>query len=212
MFKSVLRAVAVGFIALLAVALIAAASIGGWHVFQRTRRAPDPDAVAMQVRDIARLETLEVSLYKKISFEPEPQLTGSMTRDVISWAKFTLRPPKGKAIVFATARVGLDFSKLDREHLRVSADEVWVRLPPLVTTVELRPGETEVIGSNLDSEQTAQLLQVAKEAFEDEVGRNAELRGRAETSAKRNIRGLLMTLGFQRVNFVAELPLAVAPN
>lgn len=194
------------------VALIAAASIGGWHVFSRTRRAPDPDAVAMQVRDIARLETLEVSLYKKVSFEPEPELTGSMTRDVLAWAKFTLRPPRGKAIVFATARVGVDFSKLDRNHLRISADEVWVRLPPLVTTVELRPGETEVIGSNLDSEQTAQLLQVAKEAFQEEVERDQALRQRATASAERNIRGLLLTLGFQRVHFVDALPVAPSPN
>lgn len=207
-----LRIALLGLAVLGGVVFVAVGSIAGWSLYERTRRAPDPDAVATQVRDIARLETLEVSLYKKVSFEPEPQLTGALGRDVVTWAKFTLRPPKGRAIVFATARVGIDFAKLDRQHLRVGADEVWVRLPPLLTHVELHPGETEVIGSNLDSAQTAQLLQVAKEAFEAEVSANQALRERAIGSAERNIRGLLLTLGFQRVHFVPELPVAVAPN
>jgi len=35
--------------------------------------------------------------------------------------------------------------------------------------VELRPAETEIIGSNLDSKETAELFERARTAFEREV-------------------------------------------
>ena len=71
------------------------------------------------MREVARLETLDVSLYKKVSFEPEPQPTGSLVGDALTWAKFTLRPPRGKAIVFADVHLGLDLSRLSADSLRV---------------------------------------------------------------------------------------------
>jgi hypothetical protein len=87
---------------------------------------------------------------------------------------------------------------------------VYVVLPPLRTTVEIRPGDTEVIGSNLDSAETARLLQLAKDAFEREVDADRALRERARGSAERAIRGLLLGLGFADVRFVDRLPAAPA--
>jgi hypothetical protein len=177
---------------------------------RRAPALPDPPAVATQIRDVARLETLEVTLYKKVAFAPDPVAADSLWGDVAGWLRHTFRTPRGKAIVFATARLGLDLSKLDASAVRVQEREVYVVLPPLRAVVELRPGDTEIIGSNLDSAETAGLLDLAKTAFEREVEADRALRERARASAERQVRALLVTLGFAAVHFVEALPGAPA--
>jgi hypothetical protein len=167
---------------------------------------PDPPAVAMRIREVARLETLDVALYKKVTFAPEPSQAESLWGDVAGWLRHTFREPRGKAIIFADAHLGLDLSKLDASSVRVTGREVWVVLPPIRATVELRPADTEVIGSNLDSAETARLLDLAKVAFEREVDADRALRARAQASAERQIRALLAVLGFVEVHFVEALP------
>jgi hypothetical protein len=195
---------------LLALVLLGLAAGAGavlaWRLAPRGPALPDPPAVALRIREVARLETLEVSLYKKIDFAPGPTPAGSFWGDVLAWARYTLRPPRGRAIVFANARVGLDLDRLGPGSLRVSGREAWVVLPPLRVTVELLPGETEVIGSNLDSAETARLFDLAKGAFEREVAADPRLAERARGSAERAILGLLLGLGFTGVHFVGALP------
>lgn len=173
---------------------------------------PDPPAVATQIREIARLETLEVVLYKKIAFAPEPAAADSFWGDVSGWLRHTFDAPRGKAIVFANARLGLDLSRLDAAAVRVQEREVYVVLPPLHGAVELRPGETEIIGSNLDSAETARLFELAKVAFERELEADRALRARARASAERQVRALLVTLGFAAVHFVDVLPASAPPT
>jgi hypothetical protein len=173
---------------------------------------PDPPAIVTAVREMARLETLEVRLWKKISFAPEPEAGASVWQDLAGWLRHSVNAPRGRAIVFADARIGLDLGRLDAGSLRVLDRAVYVVLPPLRTTVELRPGDTEVLGSNLDSAETAKLLQLAKEAFEREVEADRALSEKARASAERAIRGLLLGLGFTAVNFVAELPAGAPPS
>ena len=48
--------------------------------------------------------------------------------------------------------------------------------------VALRPGETEVLDSNLDSQETAALFEAAQDAFRREVEGDAALRARARSS------------------------------
>jgi hypothetical protein len=163
---------------------------------------PDPPAVALRVREVARLEALEVALYKKVTFAPEPVEAGSFWGDVAGWLRHSFRTPRGKAIVFATAHIGLDLGQLDASRIRVVERAVELRLPPLQVSVELRPGDTEVIGSNLGSAETAQLLELARLAFQRQVEADAALRARARASAERSIRGLLLSLGFDEVRFV----------
>ena len=81
-----------------------------------------------------------------------------------------------------------------------------VVLPPLQTRAEVRPAETEVIHSNLDSAQTGQLLELARVAFEQDARADTRLQTRARQSAERAIRGLLLSLGFSDVRFVTHLP------
>jgi hypothetical protein len=193
-------------LAVAALALGLGLGLGLRLVGPRSPPLPDPPAVITAVREVARLETLEVRLWKKVSFAPEPAEAGSFWGDVSGWLRHAVSAPHGRAIVFADARIGLDLAQLDAGTLRVTGRTIELTLPPLRTTVELRPGETEVIGSNLDSAETAQLLQLAKEAFEREVEADRALRERARTSAERALRGLVLGLGFTEVRFVDGRP------
>jgi hypothetical protein len=197
---------------LLAIGLFGLAMGAGLGLALRFARSapmpPDPAAVLVRVREVARLETLAVSVYKKVSFSPEPTPAGSFWGDVAGWLRHTLDAPRGKAIVFADAYLGLDLDRLGPGTLRCAGREAWIVLPPIRVTVELRPGETEIIGSNLDSAETARLFELARSAFERELGADARLQDRARSSAERAIRGLLREAGFQEVHFVERLPLS----
>jgi hypothetical protein len=167
---------------------------------------PDTPALVTRVREVARLETLSVSLYKKVEFSPEPQPTDKLWKDVVNWAAYSLHTPRGRAIVFADVHLGYDFGQLDSSFLRVQGTRVDVVLPPLEVKVELKPGETEVIGSNLDSQETTLLLEKAREAFEREVKGDARLKERARRSAENTLRVLFFSVGFREVNVVDVLP------
>ena len=188
---------------------LAAALLGaiGYRALHQTKTPPEATVIE-RVREVARLETLEVTLYKKISFAPDPKEATSTIAGMLEWARFTLRPPKGKAILFAKAHVGFNLEQLDAKRLRVDGDRVLLALPPLETQIELLPGETEVIDSNLDSQQTAQLFDTAKQAFAHEVQRDQALQEKAKASAQRALTGLLMGLGFREVKFVDALPVS----
>ncbi len=171
---------------------------------------PDTPALVTRVREVARLETLQVSLYKKVAFTPEPQASDSLWKEVVTWARYAIHTPNGRAIVFADVHLGYDFQRLDASSLRVQGPRVDVALPPLEVKVELKPGETEIIGSNLDSAQTALLLEKAREAFQREVSADARLRERARRSAESTLRALFFSVGFREVNVVDQLPPAPA--
>jgi hypothetical protein len=193
------------------VALLGGLGLGlGLRLARRGPELPDPPAVAVRIREVARLETLDVALYKKVTFAPDPAEAETLWQDVAGWLRHTLRTPRGKAIVFADAHLGLDLARLDASSVRVAGREVWVMLPPVRATVELRPGETEVIGSTLDSAETARLLELARAAFVREVEADRGLRERARASAERQVGALLATLGFSAVHFVESLPVVPA--
>jgi hypothetical protein len=170
----------------------------------------DPPAVVERIREVVRVEALEVTLYKKVSFAPEPTPAGSLWGDVGGWLRQVVRKPHGKAIVFAVAHLGVDASRLGPESVSVRGREALVVLPPVEVRVELLPGETEIIGSNLDSAETARLLELARRAFESEVAADRGLRARARLAAERAVRAILLTAGLDRVEFVERLPVAGA--
>ncbi|MBN1204988.1 MAG: DUF4230 domain-containing protein [Myxococcaceae bacterium] len=189
--------------------LLVAAALGALGAFAllrpQPRPLPDPPALVLQMREVTRLETLEVSLYKKVNFSPEPTASDALWKDVINWAAYSLRTPRGRAIVFADVHLGYDFQRIDTSSLQVSGTRVDVVLPPVEVKVVIRPGETEIIDSNLDSQETAHLLERARIAFEREVSMDARLKERARQSAERSLRALFLSLGFTEVRFVERL-------
>lgn len=172
----------------------------------REPRVPDGPAVITQLREVAQLETLEVALYRKITFSPDPPASHGLWDDVVNWARYAMRTPQGRAIVFAVARVGVDLDQLGPQNVRLHGRTAYLKVPPMRVTVELKPGETEIIGSNLDSKETAQLFDLAKQAFERETAQDTRLMDRARQSTQRAIRALLLTVGFTQVHFVDTLP------
>ena len=191
--------------------LVLAAGAGFGLAFWTLRQEPlvTPDSVALveQIREVARLETLQVRLYKRVSFAPEPGPAATVWGDVFNWVKQSVAAKAGRALVFADVSLGLDLNKLTVEQVRVSGARIEVALPPLKAQVSLRPEDTEIIDSNLDSAQTAKLFELAKSAFQAEVEADAALQSRARASAERQLRALLLTVGFKEVVFV-QWPLA----
>lgn len=195
--------------AAIVVACLLAAALGAgavWHFAHREKPLPDVPALVVKVRQVARLQSLDVSLYKKVTFAPDPRETGSIWGDLAQWASYSLRPPRGRAIVFAEAHLALDLAKLDASSLRVTGRRVEVVLPPVQVQVELKPAETEIIGSNLDSKETAQLFELARVGFEREVAADEKIKAQARASAEQSLRALFVGLGFTEVEFVKQLP------
>lgn len=191
---------------LLFIGAVSLGAVGTYFALRpQARLLPDPPALVTQMREVTRLETLEVSLYKKVTFSPEPVATDALWKDVINWAAYSLHTPRGRAIVFADVHLGYDFQRIDTSSLQVVGTRVDVVLPPLEVKVELRPGETEIIDSNLDSQQTAYLLEKARAAFEVEASNDSRLKERARQSAERSLRALFLSLGFTEVRFVERL-------
>jgi len=196
---------ALGKLLLLGLAIGAGAALT-WRLLAPGRPPPpDVPAVVEKVRQVARLEALQVSLYKKIAFAPEPAGAGSIWGDLAGWLRYVVARPQGKAIVFAEARLGLDLGKLQPGDVAVEGRRASIALPPLEVVVELKPGETEVIGSNLDSAETARLLELAKVAFEREVMADRRLQARARLSAEQALSALLLRAGLEQVEFVERL-------
>jgi hypothetical protein len=189
---------------LLLLVLAAGAGFGLAFTLLRQKPAltPDPPALVEQIREVARLETLEVRLYKRVSFAPEPGPAATVWGDVVNWVKQSVNAKAGRALVFADVSLGLDLGKLSVEQVRVQGSRVELALPPLKAQVSLRPEDTEIIDSNLDSAQTAKLFELAKEAFQAEVESDAALQRKARASAERQVRALMLTVGFKEVVFV----------
>ena len=186
---------------------VALGAVAVWALWQRRPEptVPPTPLVVERMREVARLETLDLAVYKKIAYAPDPTPTGALWGDVLAWAKSTLFPSRGRAIVFGTVHLGVDLSKLDARRVRIQGSRIEVALPPLQAQVELRPGETEIIASNLDSAQTSQLLELARSAFEREVMADPVLQAKARGSAERALTGLLLSLGFREVVFVEAI-------
>jgi hypothetical protein len=169
------------------------------------RNLPDGPTLVETVREVARLETLDVRTYKKLTYAVDPPKSESVIGAVVNWATYTADPPVGRAMVFADVHIGLDLSRIDADSIRVQDDVVTIVLPPLASSVELRPGEMEVVASNLDSAQTAELLERAKWAIQRDVDGDPELAARARESAIRALTNLMLSTGFREVIFVDEL-------
>lgn len=198
------------------VAMLLSGLLGAGAVWYQLRikstHLPEAPAVTQQIREVAKLETLDVTSYKKIVFTPDAPPPSDFVHDAWNWAVNAVAPSQGKAIVFANIHFSLDLARLNEHSLRIKDTRIWIVLPDTMATVELKPAETEIIGSTLDSEQTAQLFETARANFERDVGNNRELKAKARGAAERAIAAVLTRIGFTEVNFVSELPGFILPG
>lgn len=198
------------------IAMLLSGLLGAGAVWYELRvkgtHLPEAQAVTQQIREVAKLETLDVTAYKKIVFTPDAPPSTDMLHDAWNWAVSAVAPAQGKAILFANVHFSLDLARLNEHSVRIKDTRIWLVLPETMATVELKPADTEIIGSTLDSEQTAQLFETARATFERDVGNNRDLKAKAHAAAERAIAALLTKIGFTEVTFVSELPGFILPG
>lgn len=177
---------------------------GAWF-FQHSVRAfshPEPGALVEQVKEVARLQTLEVRLATAVEHVPDPKLAPTFTGQVLSWAAYNLRAKKGRALVSGVARVSLDLSELDASAFHFDNDRVILVMPPMTTSVDIDLDRTEIVASNLNSSDTAELFEKGRRSLTMQVERNETLQQQARTAAQNALQKLLLSAGFREVVFV----------
>jgi hypothetical protein len=179
------------------VGLVAAGFFLGRH-----REAPPPSPTVIErLRAVSRLQVLDVSVTRKVTLLPEPVDQATLTGSVVQWARFAVAPPSGTALVAAEAHFAIDLSKLSADAVQVTGERVEISLPEAEVSVELTPGETEVVVSNLNSQQTTALLAKAQSEFAHSLRNDPRLREKARVSAERSLGSLVLALGFKEVRF-----------
>ena len=182
------------------VVLIAIVALTGWWYWNYSRqRSPDYPAILTQVRETMKLETLDITLYKRVDFRPERMTQDTALKEVYATMGQWLRPSRGRAIVFAKAHLSYDLSLLNEKSFRVLDRRVELALPPPQVRIEILPAELEVIDSNLDMLETGQLLEHVRNAMLVQLRNDLGLRKRARLSAEKALKALLYPLGFQEV-------------
>ena len=183
--------------------VVAVALVAGF-LFGRslTRPAIVSPTVVDRLRAVARLQVLDASVTRTVRLLPEPVEQRTLTASLAQWARYAVAPPSGTAVVAAEAHFSIDLSHFDERSVWADGDTVQVVLPEPELSVELSPGATQVLVSNLDSEQTNALLAKAKDEFVASLARDPKLLEEARESGRRGLTVLIQTLGFKQVRFV----------
>lgn len=187
---------------------LGAGAVIGNTLLQKPVRVEEKEVpvVIEQIREVAKLESLSVLTFKKVHYEPDDPPAESTLGELAKWASKSVYPRRGRAILFGDAHYALDLQKLDQGSVRAKGKHVDLVLPPVVTHLELRTGDTEVIESSLTPEQFAKMLEDGRKQMELEVARDPVLKSRAVKSAERALRAFLISSGFESVTFVDALP------
>lgn len=173
-----------------------------FHQSVRVFSRPEPGALVEQVKEIARLQTLEVRLTTAVEHVPDPKLASTFTGQLLSWVTYNLRPKKGRALVSGVARLSFDFSQLDASAFRFDKKRVTLMLPPMRTTVDVDLERTQIIASNLNSARTSELFEKGRRSLQMQVEQNQTLQNQARQSARNALQALLTGAGFDEVVFV----------
>ncbi len=193
---------------------IAIGRIGGWMDLNPFGVFAEPDtriddrrqAVVVEMRDLARLETQSYTIEKVISAEKQ----GNVFQDLLFGDRILL-------IAHGSVIAGVDLSKLEESDVQVAGDDIRLELPP-----------SEVFVSTLDNEQTrvydrergllsrgdATLETEARQAAQDALvvaACDAGILGQAAEQARHQLMTLLTGFGFTTTTVVApvgECPVA----
>ena len=192
-----------------------AAAVGTWWWLEGRARPvarlePELPAVVQRMKDVARLETLDVVTYRKVDFEPAAPPADGLWAEVKQWARSSVAPQRGRAIVFADVSLGLDLSRLQPSDMRVVDGVVYLRTPPLQRRVALRPMETEFIHASLEPQHLAELLELARLQIDADVAADRGMAERARRNGENSLRGLALAMGLKDLRFADPLPPALA--
>lgn len=169
-----------------------------------TRPAVVSPTVVERLRAVSRLQVLDVTVSRKVTLSPEPVEKGTLTASVAQWVRYAVDPPSGTALVEAEAHFSIDLSRLDERSVHVRGDAVVIALPEPELSVELSPEASQVLASNLDSEQTHALLAKARRELSQSLARDPKLLERARESARQAVTALVQALGFRVVHFAGQ--------
>ena len=183
----------------------------GFFLGGRKAAPPPSPTVIERLRAVSRLQVLDVTVTRKVTLLPEPVDQPTVTSALVQWARFAVAPPSGTALVAAEAHFAIDLALLQPEAVQVTGDRVEISLPETEVSVELTPGQTEVLASNLDSQQTTALLAKAQTEFAHSIAQDPRLKEKARISAERSLGALVLALGFKEVRFNQRSPSATAP-
>ena len=197
---------------LLAVMAVVGLVAAGFFLGSRHENPAPSPTVVERLRAVSRLQVLDVSVTRKVTLLPDPVDQPTMTAAVVQWARFAVAPPSGTALVAAEAHFSIDLSRLSADAVQVHADRVEISLPEAEVSIELTPGQTEVVVSNLDSQQTTDLLAKAQTQLAQSLARDPRLREKARTSAERSLGALILSLGFKEVRFNQDRPSVSLPR
>ncbi|MBS1148385.1 MAG: hypothetical protein H6Q89_83 [Myxococcaceae bacterium] len=163
-------------------------------------QAPSPTVVE-RLRAVSRLQVLDVSVTRKVTLQPDPVDQPTVTGALVQWARYAVAPPSGTALVTAEAHFAIDLSKLPPDAVSVQGERVELTLPEAEVSIELTPAQTEVVVSNLDSQQTTALLAKAQVELGQSLARDPRLREKARVAAERALGAVVLALGFKEVRF-----------
>ncbi len=167
-------------------------------------RPPPAPLYLDSVRDVLSLEVLEVQMHRRVTFEPDLKAKDGLGAQLVAWAKDSLAPEKGEAVVFAKARYFVDVSRLRQSALRLEGRTAELALPPVTVAVELEPDETILVRSTRAPGGETQLLGRAKLLFEDAAKSNPKLMERARANAERAARELFLRSGYDEEKITLE--------
>jgi hypothetical protein len=186
---------------LLAVVAVVGLVAAGFFLGSRREALPPTPTVVERLRAVSRLQVLDVSVTRKVTLLPDPVDQATLAGSVVQWARFAVAPPSGTALVAAEARYAIDLSKMAADSVQVVGERVEISLPEPEVSIELTPSQTEVLVSNLDSQQTTALLAKAQAEFARSLARDPRLLQKARTSAEKSLGSLVLALGFKEVRF-----------
>lgn len=163
---------------------------------------PSPLTVLREVRNLARLETIQFSIEKVITAETRQGVFGKLLGDRLLFVGH------GKVIA------GIDLAKLGPDDIQVKDGVAYVRLPEpeiFLTALDNKKSYVYNRDTGLFTKGDLNLETQARQAAEDEIGKSAIEDGilqLARQNAENYLYRLLRELGFSEVIFIQPTPAA----
>ncbi|MGI8909287.1 MAG: DUF4230 domain-containing protein [Rubrobacteraceae bacterium] len=171
--------------------------VGAWLFEEQPAQTTTGPVVVEGIQDLDQLATVRVTESVPVTRESG----GTQLERIFTGEKVLL-------VAVGEVEAGVDLAKMGREDVRVSGDEVTIRLPePEVFSTSLDEEETRVYDrdfSIMNLRPDDELVEEARAEAEDEILAAARENGvldQAQGNAEDSIRAFVQSLGFEEVRF-----------